>query len=109
MFTGSGNEEVAVRAMKAGLDDYILKSPRHYARLPTAAVLALDRSRQRRALQEAEARYRDLFNRVPAGLFCVALDGRITDANPAMVGMLGYPDRKALGAVDAKSLCATAH
>src|SRR6266568_5848606 len=109
MFTGSGNEEVAVRAMKAGLDDYILKAPRHYARLPTAAVLALVRSRQRRALQEAEARYRDLFNRVPAGLFCVALDGRIIDANPAMVGMLGYPDRQALSAVDAKSLCATAH
>ncbi len=33
MFTGSGNEEIAVEAMKAGLDDYITKAAKHYARL----------------------------------------------------------------------------
>src|ERR1041385_983575 len=33
MFTGSGSEEIAVQAMKAGLDDYVLKSPRQYVRL----------------------------------------------------------------------------
>src|SRR4051812_45942395 len=27
MFTGTGSEEIAVEAMKAGLDDYVLKSP----------------------------------------------------------------------------------
>src|SRR5207244_12952384 len=58
MFTGTGNEEIAVRAMKAGLDDYVLKGPRHYARLPSAAHLALERAGQRRALPEAETRYK---------------------------------------------------
>ncbi|HEY9805144.1 MAG TPA: response regulator, partial [Candidatus Obscuribacterales bacterium] len=29
MFTNSGNEEVAVAAMKAGVEDYILKSHKH--------------------------------------------------------------------------------
>src|SRR6187402_1797352 len=29
MFTGTGREEIAVEAMKAGLDDYVIKSPRH--------------------------------------------------------------------------------
>lgn len=33
MFTGSGNEEVAVEAMKAGLDDYVPKGTRHLPRL----------------------------------------------------------------------------
>ena len=42
MFTGTGNEEVAVRAMKAGLDDYVIKSPKHYARLPGAARMAIE-------------------------------------------------------------------
>ena len=37
MFTGTGSEEIAVQAMKSGLDDYVLKSPKHYARLPAAA------------------------------------------------------------------------
>src|SRR3712207_7412977 len=32
MYTASGNEEVAVAAMKAGLDDYVLKHPRRGAR-----------------------------------------------------------------------------
>src|SRR5438477_2256150 len=107
MFTGSGNEEIAVQAMKAGLDDYVLKSPRHYARLSAAAILALDRARQRRALREAETRYQDLFNRIPVGLFCVAPDGRMIDANPAMVKMLGYRDRQALLGLDPKSLFAS--
>src|SRR5881409_3912481 len=82
MFTGSGNEEIAVQAMKAGLDDYVLKSPRHYARLASAVHMALERVKQRRRLRDLETRYQTLFNRVPVGLFCVALDGRIMEANP---------------------------
>jgi PAS domain-containing protein len=82
--------------------------PKHYARLSAAVVLALDRAEQRRALAEAETRYQQLFNRVPVGLFSVTPDGRITDANPAMVGMLGYPDHETLLRVDARKLFANA-
>jgi PleD family two-component response regulator len=35
MFTNSGNEEIAVEAMKSGLDDYILKAPNRYIEFPT--------------------------------------------------------------------------
>ena len=108
MFTGTGSEEIAVQAMKAGLDDYVLKSPKHYARLPAAAMMALDRAIQRRALREAETRYQHLFNRLPVGLFCAAPDGRITDANPAMVEMLGYPNRETLLPANARRLFANA-
>ena len=27
MFTGTGNQEIAVQALKSGLDDYVVKSP----------------------------------------------------------------------------------
>jgi len=54
MFTGSGSEEIAVRALRSGLDDYVLKGPKHYARLPAAVHLALDRVSQRRAQLSAE-------------------------------------------------------
>jgi PAS domain S-box-containing protein len=104
MFTGSGNEEIAVQAMKAGLDDYVLKSPRHYARLPAAVHMALERARQRRALREAEARYHILFEDVPVGLYRIGRDGQIQDANPAMIEMLGYSDRHSLLAVNARHL-----
>lgn len=36
MFTNTGTEEIAVEAMKAGLNDYVVKSPRHFVRLPQA-------------------------------------------------------------------------
>src|SRR5437764_7530815 len=37
MFTSTGNEEVAVEAMKAGLDDYVIKSLNHFVRLRATA------------------------------------------------------------------------
>jgi PAS domain S-box-containing protein len=43
--------------------------------------------------KEVEARYRSLFNSVPVGIFRTTPDGRILDANPALIEMLGY-DKK---------------
>lgn len=106
MFTGTGNEEIAVEGMKAGLDDYVLKSPKHFRRLPTAVRLALDRARSRRRVREAEARYRDLFDRVPMGLYRMTPSGQILDANPALVRMLGFADQRELRVLSAADLFA---
>ena len=39
VLTGTGSEEIAVEAMKAGLDDYVIKSPHDILRdLPAAAA-----------------------------------------------------------------------
>lgn len=96
MFTNSGNEEIAVEAMKAGLDDYVIKSPNRYFRLPVAVRSSLKQARQRQALKEAETRYSDLFDRVPVGLYRIAPNGKMLEANPAMVQLLGYPDQQTL-------------
>ncbi|MEO5656401.1 MAG: response regulator, partial [Nitrospiria bacterium] len=56
MFTGSGDEELVVEALKAGLDDYVIKSPKHAARLATAVRSALERSASRRSLRRSEER-----------------------------------------------------
>jgi diguanylate cyclase (GGDEF)-like protein/PAS domain S-box-containing protein len=44
----------------------------------------------------AEARYASLFNNVPIGLYITTPEGLIVDANPALVAMLGYPDKASL-------------
>jgi len=49
----------------------------------------------------SEERYRTLFERVPVGLYRTKPDGKIIDANPALVEMLGYPDSAALLAMNA--------
>ncbi|GAB4370223.1 MAG: hypothetical protein Kow00121_10740 [Elainellaceae cyanobacterium] len=57
MFTSSGNEEVAVEAMKAGLDDYILKSHQHLARLPIAVRSVLQLHQERTERKQVEAAF----------------------------------------------------
>lgn len=96
MFTGSGSEEIAIEAMRSGLDDYVLKKPKHFARLSGAVRLALARSRHLESAREAEKRYRSLFESVPIGLFRCNSEGKLTDANPAFMNMLGYHDMQSL-------------
>src|SRR5437764_7763192 len=59
LFTDSGSEEVAVEAMKAGADDYVIK-PRTARRLATAVRLARERAQLWAREQEA-LRLRDAF------------------------------------------------
>jgi CheY-like chemotaxis protein len=66
MFTATGNEEVAVAAMKAGLDDYVVKSPQHAIRLVTAVRSALEKADARRRAAEAERERADLLRREQA-------------------------------------------
>jgi signal transduction histidine kinase len=54
MFTGSGNQEVAVEAMKLGCADYVVKSTTNYPRVRFAGKNAVDRANQLRVLRETE-------------------------------------------------------
>lgn len=56
MFTASGSEELAVEAMKEGLDDYITKTAKHYARIPMVVRGMLERREAQRALARHAAR-----------------------------------------------------
>ncbi len=47
-------------------------------------------------LWESEERYRTLFNGVPAGLYRTTPDGKILDANMALVEIMGYPNRETI-------------
>src|SRR4051812_17366385 len=52
MVTGTGNEDLAVRAMKAGFDDYIVKGRNQSKRLGLTARLVIERGQTQRALSE---------------------------------------------------------
>ena len=106
--TATGSEELAVAAMKAGFDDYVLKHPHHFPRLPAAMRSALEDCSRRQAARESETRYRSLFEGVPVGLYRGALSGQILDANPALIELLGYPSRESLMAVNIRDVYADA-
>ncbi len=96
MFTGTGSEEIAVSAMKAGLDDYVVKSPKHYVRLAAAVRSAAMRSQQKKTLEEFKQSYYRFFERVPLGLYRLDPSGAIIEANSTLVKMLGYSQQKDL-------------
>lgn len=56
MFTGTGDETIAVELMKAGLEDYVVKSPRQLQRLRISLRNAVEMASNRAALSDREAR-----------------------------------------------------
>jgi diguanylate cyclase (GGDEF)-like protein/PAS domain S-box-containing protein len=63
-----------------------------------------ERKQVEEALRESEERYRSLFDGVPIGLYRTTPDGRLLDANAALVQVLGYPSRDALMEVNVRDL-----
>ena len=103
MFTGTGDEEIAVEGMKHGLMDYVVKSPSHFVRLAASVQKALsgleDRRQMQALMKETEERYRLLFeNSVDAILLTIPND-RVLDANPAACRTFGRIREDLIGCV----------
>jgi PAS domain S-box-containing protein len=98
IYAPTGDDEVAVEAMKAGLDDYVVKSAGHPERLAAAVARAFNRGAEQRALRMAEQRFRDLFDRVPVGLYRYDPKGGLIECNQAMLDIFLAPDLKTLHA-----------
>lgn len=51
---------------------------------------AINNARKAEILKKSEKRFRSLFENVPTGVYRIAPEGQILDANPAFISMLGY-------------------
>lgn len=100
MFTASGNTEVAVEAMKEGLDDFVTKTPKHYARLPFALEAALERAHQRRELAQARvdrAQLAALVRSSDDAIISMTPEGVVTSWNDAAARLFGYTSEEMEG------------
>ncbi|GAB4381537.1 MAG: ATP-binding protein [Elainellaceae cyanobacterium] len=107
MFTNTGNEEVAVEAMKAGLDDYVLKMSTRYVRLPIALNTALDRAEADRRMALLELRLQETLNQLSIGIFRFNSQGQLLECNAAFLDLLGVnslEQAQALQALDFQAL-----
>jgi PAS domain S-box-containing protein len=73
--------------------------------LPSGNIQAIIRDISQRkqmeaALVQSEIAYRTLFENAPISLYRTAVNGKILEANPAMVKTFGYGDRAALQAMN---------
>ena len=93
--TGAGDEEVAVRAMKGGADDYLVKDhERTYLRkLPVTVENAIRR-------HKAEEQVRKLTRAVeqsPATVVITDTEGHIEYVNPKFTSLTGYTSDEVVG------------
>ena len=84
MFTNTGNEEIAVEAMKSGLDDYIIKSPKHYVRLGVTVRAVLDPS-CRLEVARLKNQLHSLLEHLNVGVFRATSEGPLLESNQAFL------------------------
>ena len=95
LVSGKIDVETAVQAIKAGADDYLLKSD--LERLVPTVTRELRDAIVRHSVRENEARYRTLFEYAPDGIIIADLEGYYIDANPGICQMLGYTRDELVG------------
>lgn len=100
--SGQIGEDLAVTAMKAGAQDYIMKD--NLARLTSAISRELDEAKVRRgrrraekALRESEERFRALVQNASDIIVILDADGTILYESPAVERILGYSPEERIG------------
>jgi len=84
------NETVAVEAVQAGAQDYLVKSQLTPGWLERSILNAIERHRLDMALLAAEEKYHGIFDHLVEGIFQTSPDGRYLVANAALARIYGY-------------------
>lgn len=92
MVSSREDPEAAGEAHRAGLDAWVVKGPGFEERLRTALRTSLQLVDLGERSGGLEERQRALLDRLGVGVFRASLDGRLLDANPAFLALVGAPD-----------------
>ena len=102
VISGTIGEETAVKAMKAGAHDYIMKE--NLKRLVPAIEREIREARLRakkrevqEILDESEEKYRLLFNTAPSGILHVNTKGTVLTCNRAFLRLTGFKKEDIVG------------
>ena len=87
--TGTGSEETAVRALKNGAADYVVKTPHHIRHLPFTVESVLEKARLRSAEQALNEQLDLITTHNVDGILLLDDAGTVLFANPAASSILG--------------------
>lgn len=90
IMTSFGDEEIAVKAIKSGALDYIVKSPDAFNNIRHVVKRNLREWRNIQKSRESEKKFRILFETMDQGVVYIDSTGRITAANSAAERITGY-------------------
>ncbi len=90
--TGTGSEEVAVKAMKQGAADYLIKAPdqSHLKTLPVTVENTMKYQRATAESQKNEMLFLSLFEQSNDPIFIADFDGTILDVNKSACALLKF-------------------
>lgn len=87
LFTRYGSEEMVVRAMRLGASDYLAKSPAGFLRLAVAVRSALEKARAQS--MAGAVPLQSLVDQAQVAVFSVTPEGRLLNASPGFLRILG--------------------
>jgi PAS domain S-box-containing protein len=90
VLTGTDDEELAIKAVQEGAQDYLIKGQFEPRSLMLSLRYAIERQRLRQELGASEERYRNLFENASDAIVSFTPAGNITDVNRGLEIMLGW-------------------
>jgi PAS domain S-box-containing protein len=93
--TGAGDEEVAVRAMKSGADDYLVKD--HERAYLKKLPVTIENAIRRRRAEEQVRKLTRAVEQSPASVVITDTKGQIEYVNPKFTSLTGYTPDEVLG------------
>lgn len=97
VFTDPEDQGVALKALREGAQDYVVKGSLDPQQLERALRHSVERKRSERAARRTRRVYRTVFEAAPIGMAMVDADLRIVEANRALCEMLGYSKDELVG------------
>ena len=102
LFTRHGNEETTVRALRLGASDYLVKDSQGFLRLPMVVQSVLDRARS--PAVAGAVPLQSLVDQARVAVFSATPDGRLLNASPGFLKLLGAANLDEAARLDLRPL-----
>src|SRR5208282_5505897 len=96
VLSGVDDETLAVNAVHAGAEDYLVKGRVDSQLITRAIIYAIERTEFKSEMLKAQEKYRGIFENSVSGIFQTTPEGTYLDVNPALIRIYGYKSREEL-------------
>ena len=97
ILSGMADEKMAVRTVREGAQDYIVKGNIDGHLLERSIHYAIERKRSEKVLEQSENKYRSIFQLSPEVIILLDRKGHFVDVNARIEDWLGYTPKELIG------------